>query len=254
MDDYDDDAVARPRAVNVFIPIGIVVAIFVCIYIDPVKHVIHKIYNFLPPQKATLGIVVRGDAGDILQNRLLVLDGKDSLYTDEEGQVTIDYLHLGKHTYAVMFEDSVHNFAVNLNKDVLLNVTMHIVGKDEITDAPYGQAPKQQGTVMQPVVPKYVSYPVQWFKLKNTVQFGDICVRLTAMDTINNTISVNICYSLQKFQCNDPIITNATVTKDIWYEFTDHNIDYKLSLQKLDTPNPSTDELAAYVSMQQTLK
>jgi hypothetical protein len=253
-DEKDRYLVTGPRAINIFIPVGIVVAIFVGIYIDPIKQFIHKIYNMLPPQKATLGIVVRGDSGDILQNRLLVLDGKDSLYTDDDGLVTIDSLHLGEHTYAVLYEDSVHNHTMDLKKDVLANVTMHIAGKDEISDQPIEQQSEHAIALAPPVSPKSVSYPVQWFKLKNTLQFGNVCVRLVGIDTIKNTINVNICYSLKEYVCDDPIIGNAMVNKDIWYGFEDRNINYKLILQKIDTPSLASNELAAYVSMQQISK
>jgi len=233
-----------------------IIVLFIILVIclnDGCRDTLHSLYNFIPPQKAKLTISLQSGPDDFLSNQPLVFDGKDSLTTDNEGEVVIDDLPIGKHSYSIMYGDSLHRYSLNLKRDSTIIVTLRmqgndiIVGNKQVADEHGEAAVKLQKG-------KVTTYSSQWFTVGNSVQFGSICVKLVKLDNNINNVYVDICHTTTKFTCETSILQNNELSRDNWIRFTDGGYDYTLVLDKIDNTPQDTKNLAAFVSLTQTLR
>ncbi|WP_448702891.1 hypothetical protein ACFGVR_11100 [Mucilaginibacter sp. AW1-3] len=218
---------------------------------DGCRDKIHRIYNFIPPQKAKITLTLQSGPGNFLPNQALVFDGKDSLTTDNEGEVIIDDLPMGKHRYTVMYGDSLHSYTLNLKKDSLITVTLRMQGNDIVNGEASGS---HAGTVKQSAKGTVLMYGSQWFTVGKSVQFGAICVKLVKLDNATNSVYVDICHTVANFACQTGITGNEQLSRDNWIRFTDGGYDYRLVLNKIDNTPGDTKDLAAFVSLTQTVR
>jgi len=230
----------------------LLIILVVCLN-DGCRDKLHRLYNFIPPQKAKLTLSLQSGPDDFLSNQPLVFDGKDSLATDNEGEVVIDDLPMGKHSYSVMYGDSLHQYSINLKKDSTIIVTLRMQGRDIVRgDNQSGDGPgiaeikSQKG--------KVTMYGSQWFTVGNSVQFGPICVKLVKLDNNINNVYVDICHTTTNFTCEHTIVENNELSRDNWIRFTDGGYDYRLVLDKIDNTPQNTKNLAAFVSLTQTIR
>ena len=249
----DDAEYTEPRFwTGKIVPAIITAFIILTIFLnDGCRDNLHRLYNFIPPQKAKLTLSLQSGPDDFLSNQPLVFDGKDSLTTDNEGEVVIDDLPMGKHYYSIMYGDSLHSYTVNLKKDSTIIVTLRMQGNDIVRgdrqeNASAPEVKSQKG--------KITLYGSQWFTVGSSVQFGPICVKLVKLDNNINNVYVDICRTTTKFVCETSILQNNELSRDNWIRFTDGGYDYTLVLDKIDNAPQDTKNLAAFVSLKQTLR
>jgi hypothetical protein len=233
-----------------------VIVLFIILVIclnDSCRDRLHRIYNFIPPQKAKLTISLQSSPDDFLSNQPLIFDGKDSLTADNEGEVVIDDLPVGNHSYSIMYGDSLHQYTLNLKKDSLITVTLHMQGNDVVKGG--GQPTGERGDVeVKSQKGKVTLYGSQWFTVGNTVRFGPICVKLVKLDNSANNVYVNICHTANNFTCQNTIVDNNELSRDNWIRFTDGGYNYRLVLDRIDNTPQDTKNLAAFVSLTQTVR
>ncbi|OCX54634.1 hypothetical protein BEL04_10415 [Mucilaginibacter sp. PPCGB 2223] len=217
---------------------------------DGCRDKVHRIYNMIPPRKAKLTISLQNGPNDFLAYQALVFDGKDSLTTDNEGEVVIDDLPLGKHEYSIMYGDSVHHYTLNLKKDSLIIVNPRMQGHDVVQ----GDNNRYVAPMIQQQQDKTVRYDEQWFTVGRSVQFGPICVKLLKMDNSTNTVYVNICHTSGNFTCQTTIADNTELSRDNWIRFIDGGYNYRLVLNRIDSTAQEKKNLAAFVSLTQTAR
>jgi len=243
---------AEPRSSALSIIAGIVFLLIVTTMLlnDGCRDKVHRIYNMIPPRKAKLTLTLQNGPDDFLAYQAVVFDGKDSLTTDNEGEVVIDDLPLGKHWYSIMYGDSLHRYTLNLRRDSLIIVNPRMQGHDIVkgdnSQFIATQIPQQQG--------KTIRYNTQWFTVGRSVQFGAICVKLIKMDSATNTVFVNICHTSNNFTCQTIITDNTELSRDNWIRFIDGGYDYTLILDRIDNIPNDDKNLAAFVNLTQTLR
>jgi len=249
----DDTEYIKPRfwtgkiAPAVFV---LFVILVICLN-DGCRDKLHRLYNFIPPQRAKLTLSLQSGPDDFLSNQPLVFDGKDSLTTDNEGEVVIDDLPMGKHSYSIMYGDSLHRYSLNLKKDSNITVILRVQGRDIVrgedqSSTASAEIKSQKG--------KATVYSSQWFTVGKSVQFGAICVKLVKLDNNINNVYVDICHTTTNFVCETSIVQNNELTRDNWIRFTDGGYDYTLVLDKIDNTPQDTKNLAAFVSLTRTLR
>lgn len=251
----DDAEYIEPRFwTGKIVPAIVILLIILVICLnDGCRDKLHRLYNFIPPQKAKLTLSLQSGPDDFLSNQPLVFDGKDSLATDNEGEVVIDDLPMGKHSYSVMYGDSLHQYSINLKKDSAIIVTLRMQGRDIV------QGDNQSGdgrgiAAIKSQKGKVTMYGSQWFTVGNSVQFGAICVKLVKLDNNINNVYVDICHTATNFTCEHTIVENNELSRDNWIRFTDGGYDYRLVLDKIDNTPQDTKNLAAFVSLTQTIR
>lgn len=243
----------QPWAGKVIPAIIVLVIIAVICLNDGCRDRLHRLYNFIPPQKAKLTILLQSGPDDFLLNQPLTFDGKDSLTTDNEGEVVIDDLPMGKHSFSIMYGDSLHQYTLNLKKDSLVNVTLRMQGND-IVKGNKQPTDERANVEIKSQKGKVTLYGSQWFTVGNSVQFGPICVKLVKLDNNSNSVHVNICYTITNFTCQYTIVADNELSRDNWIRFTYAGYDYKLVLDKIDNTPQDTKNLAAFVSLTQTIR
>lgn len=236
--------------------VPIIVVLFIILVIclnDGCRDKLHRLYNFIPPQKAKLILSLQSGPDDFLSNQSLIFDGKDSLTTDNEGEVVVDDLPMGKHSYSIMYGDSLHQYSVDLKKDSTIIVTLRMQGSDIVRGDNESNAVR--GAVeVKSQKGKVTMYGTQWFTVGNSVQFGPICVKLVKLDNNTNNVYVNICHTATSFVCQTNVVENNVLSRDSWIRFTDEGYDYRLVLDKIDNTPQDTKNLAAFVSLTQTIR
>lgn len=233
------------------VAIALIVISVICLN-DGCREKLHYIYNLIPPQKARLTIFLKNRSGEQLSNQPLIFDDKDSLITDNEGGIVIDGLPMGRHWYSIMYGDSLHLYPVNLKKDSSIIVTLRMQGKDIVE----GKQPAniQQIAGIDLKKGKVLTYNQQWFTVGKSVKFGQVCVKLVKIEDRANTVYVNICRTTDNFICQTSITENTKLSRDNWIRFADNGYDYTLTLDRLDGTTQDTKNIAAFVSMVQTVR
>lgn len=231
-----------------------IIVLFVILVIcfnDGCRDRLHRLYNLIPPQRAQLTLSLQSGPDDFLSNQPLVFDGKDSLTTDNEGEVVIDDLPLGKHSYSIMYGDSLHRYSLNLQKDSNIVITLRVQGHDIVR----GDGQSNNATAeIKSQKGKVTMYSSQWFTVGNSVQFGSVCVKLVKIDKNINNVYVDICHTTTNFICETSIVQHNELSRDNWIRFTDGGYDYTLVLDRIDNTQQNTKNLAAFVSLTQKLR
>lgn len=248
----DDFEYTEPgRWIGTIISGTIVLFIILCICLnDGCRDKIHRIYNLIPPQKAKLTIQLQRSPGDLLSNQLLILDAKDSLTSDNEGEIVIDDLPVGKHSYSILYGDSLRRYTLNLKRDSQMAVILYLQGNDIVKGRPRTTV-VQRAAGVQSQKGKTLTYNPQWFTVGKSVQFGPICIKLVKIVDGSNTIYVNICHTNGDFNCQTTIAENSELSRDNWIRFIDGDYDYRLVLNRIDNTPQVAKNAAAFVSMVQ---
>ena len=250
----DNDIIAKKSWLPRKLP-GIIVTVllvFIVYSTDSLRDTLHKLYNAIPPQKVRLTLVVKNEQNEAQVNQLLIFDNKDSLYTDNEGAINFD-TRKGQHVSTVNYADSTHNDTFNLQSDSLISILMPVRGQDMVKGEAYEIKPEAPGVIRATPTKSKIIYGAQYFKVGNSLQFGNINVKFLRLDDANNAIYVNICYTVTNWVCKTELVSNTPVTRDNLVKFADDNYNYKLLLQKIDRVG-TMNVLVAYVSMEQTPK
>lgn len=242
----------RSNALSIVTSIVILLIIATILLNDGCRDKVHRIYNMIPPRKAKLTLSLQNGPDDFLAYQAVVFDGKDSLTTDNEGELIIDDLPLGKHQYSIMYGDSLHRYTLNLRKDSTIIVNPRMQGHDIV------KGDNSQNEVIQPSqqTGKTIDYDTQWFTVGRAVQFGAIRVKLVKMVNASNTVFVDICRTTgnNNSDCQTTIATNTELSRDNWIRFADGGYDYILELDRIDNIPNDTKNLAAFVNLTQTIR